>query len=204
VDNIYIKVVLALVLGIVIGWFSTKFTAIPTVKENEITPTITGIILSPTTTPKITTKPTNVTNVKYLLPAGWKTVSDEQGTVEAGYDPIKYRPGTAQTGIELWEIIQGSYRTPDWIVINIYPYDGGSRYQFFFDVWGSIPAKNEIGSEENLTFGNKSCIVLHKVYVSQWNSEWVMCDIGNGKALVVSTRSPQSLLSTLRAVRILR
>lgn len=159
---------------------------------------------TPTVTPA-TNK--NVTNFYYKLPDGWKTVQDETGSFEVGYDPNATTTSLTYSPDAISIFIKGNIGGAA-MSVHLKNYDGGSRHQFIYKFTNDNqpPQKQDLGSDYNekeYLYNNKSCLFLRGIYTSQFPNVWGMCDAGSGKAFLITSYVPE-YETTLQTIRLLK
>lgn len=141
----------------------------------------------------------------YQLPSGWKTIRDETGAFEIGYDSEKtttsltYGPGAISIFIN--GTVGGAA-----MAVYLKDYDGGSRHAFIFTQMGIPPTKGDAPEkykEVEYVYNGKSCLFLENLYYSQSPTIWGMCDVGNGKAILMTASIPD-YKTTLQTVNIIK
>lgn len=153
-------------------------------------------------TPTLTSK---ATSLYYKLPNGWKTMQNETGMFEVGYDSEKtttnltYGPGAISIFIN--GTIGGAA-----MAVRLADYDGGSRHAFIFTQMGVPPTKGDAPEkykEVEYIYNGKSCLFLENLYYSQSPSIWGMCDVGKGKAILMTAGIPD-YVTTLQTIKIIK
>lgn len=148
--------------------------------------------------------PVTVNKLSYLLPQGWKTVSDSTGTIEMGYDPNINFPNTdpkSGSRISIMPKDQGSFR----YYLNLEDYDGGSRHKFILR-GVTYDYKSSNYREESLVYNGWSCLVLYGISVSQWPSTEGMCAVSGNKAIAFGTwlDSTKDVEQVIRTIKLLK
>jgi hypothetical protein len=153
-------------------------------------------------TPTLTSK---ATSLYYKLPNGWKTIQNEKGEFEMGYDSertttnLTYGPGAISIFIN--GTIGGAA-----MAAYLADYDGGSRHTFIFSQMGVPPTKGDAPEkykEVEYVYNGKSCLFLENLYYSQSPSIWGMCDVGKGKAILMTASIPD-YATTLQTIKIIK
>ena len=160
--------------------------------------------LTPTVTPK------NVKLLTYSLPSGWNTATDPTGAFEVGYDPVSTHAGKSETtaSITLYKSRPTpTYGNTTYLLVQLLPYDNGSRHAFIYKTIGNTPVKQDYlpnFREVEYAYNNHSCLFLFGIGISQIPTTWGMCDVGGNRAFAIFTwENEVDLDPTLKTIKLL-
>lgn len=159
-------------------------------------------IVSITTTP---TPQKSILKYYYKLPSGWENIQSDSGDLEVGYDSKISRPDLTYDQGAISIFTKGSIGGAA-MRISLKTYEGGSRHSFIFNEMGVSPTKGDAPEkykEREFFYNDKSCLFLENIFYSQSPSIWGMCDMGGGKAILMTSSVPD-YISTLKTIRVIK
>lgn len=169
------------------GFINTRVYRINTAdrtKLNQILSTFKFLDESSSSTSVSTS--TTAKPLTYSLPVGWKTVQDETGTFEIGYDPNMHNvtPGNKVISF-FYKNHYGSFG------FSAEPYDNGSRHQFIYQKLGYINGvaagdKTPDYHEQEYSYQGWRCIVLYGLTFSASGTTWGMCPVSSTQAIFIN------------------
>ena len=151
----------------------------------------------PTPTPK------NVQTLKYALPKGWETATDNSGRLEVGYDPTILLPTPGNLNIYF---AHRAYPSSS-ISLTLRPYSGGSRHQFIYEELGYT---TEMANKERFTdyyekeyrYNGWSCLVLYGLGYSARGTTWGMCVTSSTQALFIEGSGEETTIKTISSIKL--
>lgn len=158
---------------------------------------------------KFTSEATSSLPIDYYLSSGWKTVSDQTGVFEVGFDPSNTKAGDASVSSISLLKLKPSYS--DWyssfFSVSLKSYDGGSKKSFIYKEMGMTPSPKDLSpdySEKEYVYNGKNCLFLNGISVSQFPGVWGVCDAGSGQVFLITSYDQSNFLTTVRTIKKLK